>query len=89
MGGYSQDDWKTDAASDVKERHGEMGLVYKNIAFSTWYGEYTASFLDEASTIYHFRLDSKYFPVSVAYDSAKQSNVNEGTAPGSAAANEI
>ena len=67
---------KQTAISYVKENYGEIGLTYKNIAFSTMYDDYIVSFSDEAGITYNFRLSSKYFPTSVAYDSVKQSNVD-------------
>lgn len=57
----------------VKENYSEIDLTYQNIEFSTAYDDYIVSFSDEAGATYNFRLSSKYFPTSVAYDSVKQS----------------
>jgi hypothetical protein len=67
---------KQTAISYVKENYSEIDLTYQGIEFSTVYDDYIASFSDEAGTTYNFRLSSKYFPTSVAYDSVKQSNVD-------------
>lgn len=67
---------KQTAMSYVKENYSEMNLTYNTIEFSTEYGDYIVSFYDEAGNTHNFRLSSKYFPTSVAYDSIKQSNVS-------------
>lgn len=67
---------KQAAINYVKENHIEIDLTYKSIEYSTAYGDYIATFLDEAGNAYNFRLNSKYFPTSVVYDSIKQRNVN-------------
>lgn len=64
---------KQTAISYANENYSEIGLTYKNIEFSTVYDDYIVSFSDESGTTYNFRLSSKYFPTSVAYDSVKQS----------------
>ncbi|WP_418667729.1 hypothetical protein [Allofournierella sp.] len=67
---------KQTAISYVNENYSGIGLTYKNIEFSTVYDDYIVGFSDESGTTYNFRLSSKYFPTSVAYDSVKQSNVD-------------
>lgn len=67
---------KQAAINYVKENHIEINLTYKSIEYSTAYGDYIATFFDEAGNAYNFRLSSKHFPTSVAYDGIKQSNVN-------------
>lgn len=66
---------KQAAMGYVNETHGEIGLTYQGIEFSTQYGAYIVSFLDEAGNPCNFRLSSKYFLASVAYDGILQSNV--------------
>ena len=68
----------------VKENYSEIGLTYQNIEVSTAYDDYIVNFSDESGATYNFRLSSKYFPTSVAYDSVKQSkddSTNEITFP--------
>ena len=63
------------ATEYVQENYKEMGLKFENIEFSTAYGDNIASFIDEYDTVYNFRLFSGQLPISVAYDSIKQSAV--------------
>lgn len=63
------------ATAYVQENYMEMGLKFENIEFSTVYGDYIASFIDEDNTVYNFRLFSGRLPISVVYDSIKQSTV--------------
>ncbi len=52
-----------------------MNLKYNNIEFSKEYGNYIVSFSDKENNLYNLKLNSKYFPTLVIYDSIKQSNV--------------
>lgn len=63
------------AAEYVQENYSEMGLKFETIEFSTAYGDYIASFIGGDDTVYNFRLSSGPLPVSVVYDSIKQSIV--------------
>ena len=63
------------ATKYAQENYQEMGLEFENIEFSTVYGDYIASFIDEDGAVYNFRLFSGRLPFSVAYDSIKQSIV--------------
>lgn len=63
------------ASEYVQENYQEMGLRFENIEFSTAYGDYIASFIGEDSGVYNFRLFTGKLPISVAYDSVKQSVV--------------
>lgn len=63
------------ATAYVQENYGEMGLKFENIEFSTVYRDYIASYIDEDNTVYNFRLFSGRLPISVVYDSIKQSTV--------------
>lgn len=66
---------KNVAINYVKSNYPEMNLKYNNIEFSKEYGNYIVSFSDKKNNIYNFKLNYKYFPVSVIYDSIKQSNI--------------
>ena len=63
------------ATAYVQENYEEMNLKFKGIEFSTAYGDYIASFIDEDDTVYNFRLFSGQLPTAVVYDSIKQSVV--------------
>ena len=63
------------ATDYVQESYEEMGLEFENIEFSTAYGDYIASFVDEGGAVYNFRLFSGRLPFSVVYDSIKPSVV--------------
>ena len=63
------------ATKYVEENYTEMGLEFENIEFSTAYGDYIASFVDKDNKVYNFRLFSGYLPLSVVYDSIKESIV--------------
>ena len=63
------------ATKYVEENYTEMGLEFENIEFSTAYGDYIASFIGEDNAVYNFRLFTGKLPISVAYDSVKQSVV--------------
>lgn len=59
----------------VKENYKEMNLKYNYIEYSTAYGDYIVNFIDKENNVYNFRLNSKYFPTSVEYDSIIKSVV--------------
>ena len=63
------------ATEYVQENYQEMGLRFENIEFSTAYGDYIASFIGEDNAVYNFMLFTGKLPISVAYDSVKQSVV--------------
>jgi len=63
------------ATEYVQENYKEMGLEFKNIEFSTAYGDYIASFAGEDGAVYNFRLFSGRLPFSVVYDGIKESIV--------------
>lgn len=66
---------KHTAINYVKDNYQEMNLQYNNIDFSKNYGNYIVSFSDKENNFYNFKLNSKYFPTTVIYDSIKQSNI--------------
>lgn len=66
---------KHTATEYVQENYKEMNLRFEDIEFSTAYGDYIASFIGEDNTIYNFRLFLGQLPISVVYDSIKQSFV--------------
>lgn len=66
---------KYTALNYVKKNYEEMNLKYNNIEFSKEYGNYIVSFSDKENNLYNLKLNSKYFPTLVIYDSIKQSNV--------------
>lgn len=63
------------AKKHVKINYANMNLEYNDIEFSPSYGDYIVSFLDKNDNIFNFKLNSKYFPTSVVYDSIIQSNI--------------
>ncbi len=75
MGIISKSIGKHTATEYVQENYKEMNLRFEDIEFSTAYGDYIASFIGEDNTIYNFRLFLGQLPISVVYDSIKQSFV--------------
>jgi len=68
----------------VEDNYKDMNLKYNYIEYSSAYGDYIVNFIDNNNKIYNFRLNSKYFPTAIEYDSIIQSVVSNNTKNNSA-----
>lgn len=63
----------------VEDNYKHMNLKYNYIEYSSAYGDYIVNFIDDINNSYNFRLNSKYFPTAIEYDSIIQSVVSNNT----------
>lgn len=59
----------------VQERYSDLNLQFERIDFVTPMGAYYVQFKGNNNQFYNFKLNSKYFPTRVEYDSYLNSNV--------------
>ncbi|AKL95046.1 hypothetical protein CACET_c15970 [Clostridium aceticum] len=59
---------KMAAINYVEKNHGNMGLTFMRMEFSSVHGDYFAVFQDSDEIVYSFLITSKYLPITVLYD---------------------